>query len=262
MKFRQLVAEKTSLPRGVIPSSYQIIGNIMVMKFLKASEEEKRIISSSVLELYPYIKTVCEIKGIEGEFRQPSVIKLAGNGTETIHKEHGISYNLDVSKIMFSKGNHFERQRIAKKAKKNEVIIDMFAGIGYFSLGMKKAGKVYALEKNPVAFNYLQQNIRINKISNVEAINKDCREVNLDGIADRIIMGYFPHTERFLPFALRFLKNRGIIHFHNTYLESDLWHKPLEQLKILGKIRILEKKKVKSVAPRCWHVVMDVEVEK
>ena len=260
MKFRQKIALETGISEGSIPASCQILGDVMLLK-LRCSEAEKKKIAGSILQSHPYIKTVCEIKGVEGELRQPLVKKLWGNGTETVHKESGILYKLDASKLMFSKGNHFERRRLLGQAKKNEVVVDMFAGIGYFSLPLARhAKKVYSIEKNPVAFRYLQENITLNKISNMDAINADCREADIEGVADRILMGYFPGTEKFLPFALKMLKDGGVIHFHNAYREDELWKKPAEDLKALGNFRILTKKKVKSVGPRMWHVVLDVQV--
>ncbi len=261
MNFRQKIARETGIQEGNIPASYQVLGEVMLLKFMKAGGAEKKEIASAALDMYPYIKTVCEIKGISGEMREPSVIRLAGNGTETVHTEYGILYKLDASKLMFSKGNHFERRRLLKQAGTNEVIVDMFAGIGYFSLPLAKhVRKVYSLEKNPAAFGYLKENIKLNILSNIEAINADCREAALEGVADRVIMGYFPGTERFLPFAMRFLKKKGIIHFHNAYHEDELWKRPEEHLKALGEFNILRRKKVKSIAPRRWHIVMDVEV--
>lgn len=262
MLFKAKIAAKTGIDIRNIPASYQILGDVMLLKF-GCIEDEKKKIADAILRLYPNVKTVCEIKGVSGELRQPSIKKIAGNGIETLHKEHGIMYKLDVAKVMFSKGNHFERQRILSQVKKNENVVDMFAGIGYFSIGIAKHAKnVYAIEKNPVAFRYLEENIKLNKISNIDAMNADCSGVFLNGVADRVIMGYFPHTEKFLPFALKMLKKNGVVHFHNTYLESELWTKPEGHLKVLGNFKVLMKKKVKSVAPRCYHIVMDIGVSK
>jgi len=282
MSFKQKLSEKTGIDKKLLPSSYQIIGDVLLLKFMKIkSIKQKKKVASAIMKLLPYVKTVCEISGVEKEFRTPKVKKLAGNGTETIHKEHGILYKLDVSKIMFSKGNLNERQRLITKINPGEIIIDMFAGIGYFSLGLakfSKAKKIMAIEKNPVAFNYLKDNIKLNKIKNIEPILGDNREITekLRSKADRIIMGYFEtkrrtsgasvsSTDKFLPYAIKILKKRGIIHFHNTYKENELWQKPINEIKMACHgftYKILEKKKVKSIAPRTWHVVMDIAIYK
>lgn len=265
MSFKQKLAEVTGINASLLPSSYQIIGNVLLLKFMKIRKStQKKEIAAAILKLLPYVKTVCEISGVESEFRIPKVTKLSGNGTETIHKEHGILYKLDASKIMFSKGNLFERQRLIDQIKAGETVVDMFAGIGYFSLGLaKKAKKVIAIEKNPIAFRYLNENIRLNRINNIEPILGDNRVLSMAGVADRVVMGYFPDTEQFLLLAVKMLKNKGVIHFHNTYSTHELWKKPIEHLDNLRiNYRILSKKKVKSVAPNTYHVVIDITVRK
>jgi tRNA wybutosine-synthesizing protein 2 len=271
MSFKQKLSEKTGIDEKLLPSSYQIIGDVLLLKFMKIkSIKQKKRVVSAIMKLLPYIKTVCEIKGIEKEFRTPKIRKLAGNGTITTHKEHGILYQLDAAKIMFSKGNLNERQRLIVRVKPDEIIIDMFAGIGYFSLCLakhSKAKKIIAIEKNPIAFNYLKENIKLNRIKNIEPILGDNRKIakKLVGKADRIIMGYFPNTDKFLPYALMMLKKKGIIHLHNIYKENEIWQKPIREIKRAChgfNYKILEKKKVKSIAPRTWHVVLDIEIQK
>ncbi len=265
MSFGQKLSEVSGINENLLPASYQIIGDVLLLKFMRIGKMgQKKRIATAILDLFPYVKTVCEISKIEHEFRTPRIRKLAGGGTETVHKEHGILYKLDASRIMFSKGNLFERQRLIKLVKANETIVDMFAGIGYFSLGLaRKAKKVIAIEKNPVAFSYLKENIKLNKINNIEPILDDCRRVSLSNVADRIIMGYFPDTEQFLPFAVNMMKRRGMIHFHNTYRKRELWHVPMKQIEgVLNQsaYRIIGKRVVKSVAPNTYHVVLDIAV--
>lgn len=270
MSFKQKISKASGMPANVLPGSYQIIGNVLLLKLMKIkSLKEKKKVASAIMGMMPYIRTVCEISGVEKELRLPEIKKLAGSETITVHKEHGILYKLDVAKIMFSKGNLNERQRLIKLVNKNETITDMFAGIGYFSLGLAKfsgARKIIAIEKNPVAFDYLKENIGLNKIKNISPVLGDNRKISgMERKADRVIMGYFPKTDEFLPYALAMLKDKGVIHFHNAYKEDDLWKKPLKEIEkaCAGfSYKILMKKKVKSIAPRTWHVVMDVEVRK
>ncbi|MBI2971856.1 MAG: class I SAM-dependent methyltransferase family protein [Candidatus Aenigmarchaeota archaeon] len=269
MSFTSRLAGETGISEELLPSSYQIVGDVLLLKMLKLQGvKEKQKVASALLEMFPYVKTVGELAGIGDEFRTPSVRKLAGNGFETAHKEHGILYRLDASRIMFSKGNHYERQRLISKVRDNEVIIDMFAGIGYFSLGIARytrAAKIHAIEKNPLAYRYLAQNIALNKAATIEPLLGDNRTLagTLAGKADRILMGYFPGTETFLPHALRLLKQRGTIHFHNTYATHELWKKPLKDIaKAFGekaRFSVKARKKVKSVAPHTYHVVLDIE---
>jgi tRNA wybutosine-synthesizing protein 2 len=273
MSFKQKLAKATGIKVAVLPSSYQIIGHVLLLKLPKIkSLNQKRKIASAILVLLPYVKTVCEIKEIRGEFREPSVTILAGNGTITTHKENGILYKLDAAKIMFSKGNLNERKRVINQVKDGELIIDMFAGIGYFSLGLAKFSKVreiIAIEKNSAAYNYFVENIELNKLTNISAMQGDCTIAapSLKGMADRIIMGYLPGTENFLPYAMLMAKPGCVIHFHNTYKTKELWKKPLDDIGFVSRkfgfrSAILAKKKVKSYAPNVWHVVIDFQISR
>ncbi len=257
-----MLQKKTGIDKRNLPSSYQIVGDVLLLKLLNIdSEKEKKKIASAIMEMFPRIRTVCEIKGIESEYRVPKVAKLAGNGFVTTHKEHGIRYKLDVSKVMFSKGNLHERQRLLKEINKNEIVADMFAGIGYFSLGIaKRAKKVYAVEKNPAAFRYLKENIKLNKIKNIVAINMDCRNFMPKENIDRIIMGYFPRTEKFLPHALSIIEN-GIVHYHNSAKNKEEIEKQIKNACGKRKYKIKQIRKVKSIAPRTYHFVADIEMD-
>lgn len=252
---KEKLAKELNIPKSELPT-IQIIGNIVMLKFKKTDNEV--LIAKKLKELMPQIKTICKIKRIKHEFRKPEIKILMGKNTETIHKENGILYALDVSKIMFSKGNAYERHRIANYVLPNEIVVDMFAGIGYFTLPIaKKAKKVYAIEKNPFAFKYLLKNIKLNNLKNVVPIFADCRCVNLLNIADRIIMGYLFEIEKFIPYALKFAKKCSTLHIH-TINEFDK-----NIIKRCGyKIINIKCRKVKSYAPKKIHNVFDVVVNK
>ena len=272
---RDKIASISKINKKNIPNSFQVIGDIVLLKPKTKSLKINKKIAHAILKLFPRIKTVCEIVQVRGELRKPKVKKLAGDGFETIHKEHGILYKLDVRKIMFSKGNLSERKRLITQIKNNEIIVDMFAGIGYFSLGIAKFSnakniQIYAIDKNPIAFRYLKENIKLNKIKNITPLLGDCRTISKRLVennikADRIIMGYLPGTEKFLPYALKLAKSGCIIHFHNTYNKSELWSKPIKDIEYACEkadcaFSIINTKIVKSYAPNIYHVVVDFEV--
>lgn len=248
----------------LITSNYQRIGDIIIIP-----TDDKKI-AENFFELYPKTRMVCTIDDISGELRQPKIkiVKSNDSNTETIHKENGIKYKLDISKVMFSKGNLSERKRLVDQVTSKETIIDMFAGIGYFSLPLSiKAKKIYAIEKNKDSFHYLKENISLNNIKNIEPILSDNRDKSIinriHNKADRVLMGYFSkenNTKNFLETAMNYVKKGGIIHYHNVYRMDDLWDKPIQDIKSVGNIEIINKKKVKSVGPRLYHVVIDFKV--
>ena len=251
---------------------FQVIGDIAILK-PGLSKKEAGIQAGELLKKLPRIRSVYMYSGpVYGDLRLPRVSWVAGKKDPvTVHKENGCFYKLDITKVMFSKGNVLERARLPKLVAPGEAIADMFAGIGYFSLPLgrfSKARKIYSIEINPVSFRFLKENIRLNRLSDkVFPVLGDCRKVKLPEKADRIVMGYFPRTEKFLPAAFRLLKPGGIIHYHDIFRREELWEESEKILRECSKkhglspIR-MEKRVVKQYAPGVFHVVIDAEFRK
>jgi tRNA wybutosine-synthesizing protein 2 len=252
--------------------SFQTIGDIAVLK-QGLSQKESRSQALEILRKLPRIKSVYRYSGpVSGPLRVPKVSWVAGEKNPvTTHKENGCIYKLDIQKVMFSKGNVSERARIPPLVKPGEVIADMFAGIGYFSLPLGKsshAKKIYSIELNPEAFRFLKENIKLNRLEGkIIPMLGDCRKMKLPEKADRVVMGYFHGTENFLPAAFSFLKPNGIIHYHETFKREELWEKSERILREYSRksgfypIR-MEKRVVKQYAPWVFHVVVDAEFRK
>ncbi|MCD6371267.1 MAG: class I SAM-dependent methyltransferase family protein [Candidatus Aenigmarchaeota archaeon] len=275
-KTKELILKNLEIPKNLkdkVPKGYQRIGDIILIRIPEELEEWKFEIGEILLRNLSSVKTVCNIKKIFGIKRRPKIEVLAGDGTETIFWENNCLFKIDVSKLMFSKGNTYERQRLIKLVKDGEVIVDMFAGIGYFTIPIAKFAnpkKIYSIEINPLAFNYLKENIRINKISHkVIAFYGDCRKISerLKNVADRVIMGYI-RTRGFLPYAFKFLKeDGGYLHYHDIFKKEEIFDLPMKIVKKEAKkngyeVEFLTKRKVKSYAPKVYHVVLDVRVIK
>jgi len=256
----------------LLPSSYQKIGDILIMNLKKDLWKYDKLIGKIVLEKIPNTKSVFRRTGfIETEFRKPQIKLISGiNNTVTIHKEHGIIYKLDVKNMMFSKGNLNERKRIVKKIKKGETVVDMFAGIGYFCLGIAKfseAKKIYAIEINPKSYEYLFENIRLNKVeSKIVSILGDCAtEIpKLGKIADRFIMGLLPSCKEYLKYGMKFIKPNGVIYYHGIAKNGED-KKLFEDVKMFAetagrKVKLIKKTKVKSYAPKIYHWVLDCKL--
>jgi tRNA wybutosine-synthesizing protein 2 len=151
---------------------------------------------------------------------------------------------------------------------KGEVIVDMFAGLGYFSLGIAKTfkpKKVYAIEINPIAHVYLKKNIKLNKVENkVVPILGDCvfELPKLGRIADRVIMGLLPSCKEYLLDAMKVVKSSGIIHYHGTAKDwKELFNDVKTAVEIEGfKVELIRKVRVKSYAPKIYHWVLDCRI--
>ncbi len=207
-----------------------------------------------------------KIDHIQGTKREPVYNILYGNETETIHKENGCLFKLDLSKVMWSKGNNNERLRIAKLVEDNEVVLDMFAGIGYFSIPIgvhSNAKHIYSIEINPNSYFYLCENIKLNKLDNITPILGDCMVHAPKYKADRIVMGYVKTTHHYLNVAINSLNEGGILHYHETVPEKLMNTRPLERIISQAgnrEVELLKLNKIKKYAPGVEHVVLDVKI--
>ena len=207
--------------------------------------------------------------GVGGEFRQPEVRVLFGEGTRTVHKENGLRYALDVAQVMMASGNQAERARAAAMDCRGETVVDLFAGIGYFTIPLAakaKADRVYACEKNPASFAFLEENVKLNKVADrVTALEGDCRKVAPSGVADRVFLGYIHGTEAFLPAAMRALKPEGgVLHYHEAYPQEtkfrDAYAAIMRKCGAEHEIKIIDAREVKSFAPGIDHVAVEAQV--
>ena len=239
------------------------IGNILILdnKFIVQSDKQLKELSDK-----HKVKTVMKVDHIHGTKREPVIKLLYGEDTETINKENGCLFKLDLKKVMWSKGNNNERIRIAKLVEDNETVIDMFAGIGYFSIPIgvhSNAKQVYSIEINPNSFHYLKENIKLNKINNIIPLLGDCMDITPEYSADRIIMGYVKTTHHYLKTAIDSLNKGGVIHYHETVPETLMDTRPINRIREVAgdrSVEFLKLNKVKKYSPGVFHVVCDARI--
>jgi tRNA (guanine37-N1)-methyltransferase len=217
------------------------------------------------------IKTVvAPISDVEGEFRTRRFKVVAGEvRTTTTHKEHGLSYRVDLKGAYFTPRLGTERLRIAGLIDPSEVVLDMFAGVGPFALLLAKRGsRVVAIDKNPVAVKYLRENALLNKVENIEILEGDAAELALSykDWADHVIMN-LPHSaSQFLIPAITAAKSGGVIHYYAISPEEDLYRdvalieKAATQMG--ASVEVLYRGVVRSYSPRKYNVVIDFRVRK
>jgi len=255
-----------------IPEKWEKIGDVLIFVFPSKLTHYKKIISEIYSKVLNCKSVLNDIGGISGEYRQPHVKIIYGSKeTVTIHKENGIKYKLDPQKIMFSSGNLVERTRMAEISNKSEIVVDLFSGIGYFSLPIavySKPKKIFACEKNKISYDYLCDNVALNNVLDiVQPLKGDNRKVAPKNVADRIIMGYIGDTYKFLPTAFECLKDeRGIIHYHEKYPEKIVPDNPLKKIQKIADdynrlVKLINYRKVKSYAPGISHFVFDIKIE-
>lgn len=266
----ELLADVGPEERALLPRGWFILGTVITVKIDFKIEHLKGRIGEALLEIYPRCSTVLLDRGIGGQFREPDREVIAGLGTtETVHREDGVVFKLDPMKVMFSPGNLKERMRMGRLGG-GETVVDMFAGIGYFTLPMavhSRPRKIVAIEINPVAYGYLVENVRLNGVEGiVEPVLGDCDEVAPKGVADRAVMGYVGTTDQYLDAGIAALRPGGLLHYHQTVpeklypamLEEDL----AEAANRAGRsVKVERCARVKKYSPGMLHAVVDARID-
>ena len=217
-----------------LPRKWKKIGDILVADFSLINKKYLPHVSKVYANILN-VKTVLQKSKIKGELRLPKTTEiLFGNDTKTEITEYGLKYKIDLSKTMWSPGNIGWRSILKGPDKvssfynfKNpSVIVDYFAGIGYFTIQLAKSypnAKIISIDKNPNSIEYLERNLELNKINNVEVINDDCR--NFKSKADVIHLGYINRTLDFLKHSYNNINNNGVVIFHEAYNNNWLGFK-------------------------------------
>ncbi|MEW6592711.1 MAG: class I SAM-dependent methyltransferase family protein [Candidatus Hadarchaeota archaeon] len=253
----------------LLPKGFERVGHVAVISLPQELAGDAGLIYQKLLELKG-VRTVASREGpVHGRERMPTLRVVAGDpSTETAHIEHGCFFKLDVAKLMFSKGNVQERGRLPKLVRDGEVVVDMFTGVGQFSIPIAKhsrPSRVYSIEVNPVAHGYLVENVRINKVGHIVVpLLGDCEKVSPRGVADRVVMGLLHVTHKYLPLAMEVLKPEGgVIHYHETVPSKLRFERPVERITEAAagrEVKIVGKHFIKRYSPRVDHVVIDAQV--
>ncbi len=257
-------------------NSFDIVGDIAIIKHNKVQNPE--FIAKQIMTIHKNIKSVLTpVTRIEGDFRVRELRHLAGeNKTTTTHKESGCAFRIDVEKCYFSPRLSHEHKRIAQLVLPSEVVVNMFAGVGCFSILIAKIqsqSKVYSIDVNPAAVECMEENVKINCVSgqvvSLLGDSKDIIRTHLQGVADRVLMPLPEKALQYLPFALLGLKKTGgWIHYydfqHAPGKEDPVQKTKLEvaqKLECLGVCyEFVNSRVMRPTGPNWYQTVLDIQV--
>ena len=256
-------------------SSFDQIGEIIVLRIPDSLKSKKKIIGETLLDQVKNTRSVFyQSSPVEGEFRTRNLEILAGeDNTETEYKESGCRFLVDVEKAFFSPRLSTERERIANLIHDDEIIINMFGGIGMFSILAAKIKKctVYNIDINPDASILCEKNIDMNKLKGkIISLNGDAQKIihdELQNLADRVLMLLPERSDEFLETAILAVKNNGIIHYYSHIHADKKQDAPKfsekHYLEISNvKSNIINSRIVRPVGPRFYQTVVDVKIKK
>ena len=256
---------------GRAPGSWAVLGSVILVDV--GNVPAPADLGEALLALHGQADTVLSRGGVAGPHREPDVEVIAGAGdTETVHTEHGTTYAMNLGEVMFAPGNKAERARMGDAVGEDESVLDTFAGIGYFALPMARAGAdVTAVERNPVAFEYLLENAVRNGVTDrLHAYRGDNREVVPQLVAggerfDRVVMGHYDAYES-LDAALEAIAPGGTLHLHEATPEALVPERPVERLERAAAeadraVTVRDVREVKGYSEGVVHVVVDARIE-
>jgi tRNA (guanine37-N1)-methyltransferase len=261
-----------------IYNSFDIIGNIAIIKMPNGNTIDAEIVANQIMSIHRNVKSVfVQNSPILGDFRVRELKLVAGEDkTITKYRESGCVFMVDVEKCYFSPRLSHERSRIAGMVKPNETIVNMFAGVGSFSIIIAKIvsqTKVFSIDVNPTSVQYMEENVRINrvygKVIPLLGDSKNIINAQLQGKADRVLMPLPEKALEYLPYAVStFKKCGGWLHYY------DLQHaigneNPIEKTKLkvtkkletLGVSHVFDfSRVVRSTGPNWYQIVLDIRV--
>jgi len=259
--------------------SYDIVSDIVIIRVPEPLKQRSKNIAEAIMQTHKRVKSVWrQVSPVSGDFRLRELEWVAGERkTETVHKEHSCLFKVDLKKCYFSPRLSYERTRIAQQVQPGEVIVNMFAGVGCYSIVIARrseAEKIYSIDTNPIAIHYMQENVKLNKVEKrVVPVQGDARKVveeRLRNVADRVIMPLPERAYEYLDCAVLALKpNGGRIHYYD-FEHAKKGENPIEktELKVSEKLQMLGAnfkvafgRIVRTTGPNWYQVVLDIEVK-
>jgi tRNA (guanine37-N1)-methyltransferase len=260
-----------------VPHAIDFVGDIAVVEIPPELEDYKAIVGKAILATHKRLSTVlAKSSAVGGEYRVREFETIAGvDKTKTVHREHGCVFHVDLAKAYFSPRLSYEHNRVASLVEEDEIVLDMFAGVGPFSILIAKKRKkvhVYAVDKNPEAIQLLKKNIIVNRVrAKITPILGEAKQIiaeRLKGSSDRVIMNLPEKAIEYIDAACKAIKPEGgIIH----YYEFTNAPEPLKtvEIRLLEAVKqtnreldeILHSRIVRGTAPFTWQVVVDARIK-
>ncbi len=259
---------------GVV-SAFDQIGDIIIVRIPDSLMHRKGIIGETLLREVKAARIVfCQSSEVGGDFRTRGLEAIAGSGAaETVYRESGCRIAVDVEKAFFSPRLSTERGRIAGLVGDGETVVNMFAGVGTFSIVAAKSKRctVYSIDSNPAATRLCEKSIAMNSMAGtVVPMNGDARRIIREGLldmADRTLMLLPERSDEFLDSAVDATRDGGTIHYY-SHVHSDrkadaaaLSERHLARESPVG-LEVLGSRMVRAVGPRYYQTVVDARISK
>ena len=261
-----------------LTSSFDVIGSIVILKIPDTLIDKRHVIAATILDNIKSARSVyMQTSPIIGDYRTRKLELIAGDDNPiTFYKEYACRFKVDVEQTYFSPRLSTERFRIASLTSENEVVTNMFAGVGTFSVIICKyrnVKKIYNVDINRAAHELSVYNSRLNKMDEkIECFCGDAKEIVnscLTGKSNRVLMPLPEKAKYFVKDAVDCLEEgHGVIHFF-LHVGADSKKSAIETGKAETEDAFSEYSHdvqflhiVREVGPRFYQLVSDVLVKK
>ncbi|WP_255196577.1 class I SAM-dependent methyltransferase [Halorarius litoreus] len=264
--------EGQTMPADILgyEPSYERLGRIYILD--EDDAERAADIANALIDCdLPVDTVVNRASKVKGDLRVRDWEVLAGAGTETVHREYGVEFLLDISTVYFSPRLATERHRVVEQVQSGEHFFDMFAGVGPFVVPAAKRGATcVGCDLNPAAIEYLRQNAERNGVADrVTAIEGDVTATTDEyaGWADRLVMN-LPHSaNEFLDAAVALAGHDCVIHYYDIQHEDDPFGPGERAIRAAAEpegytVSVETRREVRSYAPHELNVCLDVRIRR
>ena len=265
---------------ALVYKSYDVIGDIAVIRVPEQLSPLRKMIAEALMQQHKHVKAVWhQSSPVSGDFRLRKLERVAGEKrTETVHKEHGCLLKVDIKECYFSPRLAFERMRVANMVKDNEVVVNMFAGVGCYSITIakhSKAARVYSIDINPIAVKYMRENVLLNKVVGkvlpIEGNARTIIENMLKTTADRVLMPLPEKAYEYIDSALSaVIPKGGWVHYYD-FEHARKPENPIDKVKakVAEKLQqhnisfeLLFSRIVRQTGPNWYQVAIDIQIRK
>jgi tRNA (guanine37-N1)-methyltransferase len=151
-----------------LPRSFDLVGDIAIIRLDEDLIEYGPEIAEAIMRIHRRVRCVYARGPVQGT---PRIQRLHHIGrerrTETIYKENGVLFSVDIASMYVNTRLSSERLKIAMEISDNETVLDLFSGYGAYALNIARIRRasVIATDINRESIIHMVKSIYMNKLA-------------------------------------------------------------------------------------------------
>jgi tRNA (guanine37-N1)-methyltransferase len=245
-----------------ISTHFDVIGDIAILALPEALNGYAPVIADAIKSHRHGIRTVLlKVEKVREDCRVACYEIITGDTTVTTHHEYGFSYRFDIGTVFFNSRLASERRRVTCQVQAGERVFVPFCGAGPFVIPAAARGaSVVAVEKNPDAYRWLQENLRLNRCADrVTAVCGDAFDTALLPTQpfDRAIIPTPYGKDEVLSILAPCVRPGGMLHFYT--FKNRKQSEAMEQDLTRTGYHVVTRRRCGNVAPAVSRWVFDLK---